>query len=221
MLTYDQTSLVRSFPHSHPFPSSALLIKLWSVRGLPTGSLPLYLHIPLHLPRERHLRCLATWRALCYCREKHSRAILTPPQRHSPLSSPSLALPRWAPCTLSTWCKIKDDFPFSLNGTEKRPIRSHYWEHFKTQRQPSTSYRITLFRLWFTDAEANWYRRMDASVSSDQSADEMSLLTVQRNELHMKRFGLTDFLLINFKGLSNYFVQVQRKSPTTALHVPL
>lgn len=56
-------------------------------------------HTPLHLPWETHLRCLATWRALCYCREKHSRARLTP-HRITPFS----LLPLWLSNQLNVFC---------------------------------------------------------------------------------------------------------------------
>lgn len=185
MLTSDQTSPVISFPHSPPSLFSlsllcsfiALLMKQWSVSGLPAGSLPPYLHTALHLPGESHLRCLATWSALCYCREKHSRAILTRPQSYSPLSSPSpapLSVLHLEHLWTRGW-KIKVDFSlwFKLDG--KADDIELLRGALQIESQQSTSNCITLVWLWFTAVEVNWVRKTHKSVCTDhQSADETS-----------------------------------------------
>lgn len=144
---------VISFPHSHPslsfhcFPNETV-ISVGITRWL----------APPHLPGESHLRCLATWRALCYCREKHSRAILTPPQAFSPLSFPCLPLyptKRLPPSALNEDEKSKSTFLDTFNWKEKR-MELFLYTALQIQFQSNTSYCITLVWLWFTAVEANW-----------------------------------------------------------------
>lgn len=88
-LTYHQTTLAISFLHVHPFFCSFIALnETDQCQDYPPAVSPLYLHTLLHLPGESRFRCLATWSALCYCRLRHSRAILTPPS--PPVNPPGL-----------------------------------------------------------------------------------------------------------------------------------
>lgn len=109
----------------------------WSVSGIPAGLLPLYLHTPLHLPGESHLRCLATWRALCYCREEHSRAKLTPTQAYSFVYSPLALYPTEHLIRSALWSiKIKIIINFGqyqviIGGTSDIiPVKHKLIQHF-------------------------------------------------------------------------------------------
>lgn len=186
-------------------------MKQWSVSGLPAGRLPLYLQSPLHLPGESHLRCLATWRALCYCREKHSRAILTPPQAYSPLSFLCLALlSHWLPFTFCTLEyhdeKSKSTLLYELNWKEKWTMLSYLYGEHQMQCQSNTSYCITLAWLWFTALEAkrDWkiHNKTHLSVCVVIRALMKPLCEfwrLNRKQLHLRRFSLVSFLVWNLK----------------------
>lgn len=170
----------------------AVFMKLWSVSGLPAGWLPHYLHTLLHLSGESHVRCVATWRVLCYCREKHSRAILTPPQPYSPSSSPSLLLYSTERLTHHKHKveKSKSTFLYGSNWGKKRKRSSDHTRRFKHKANWAQA-----ALLWF-GFDLQMLKQTETETT-DTKCVQSSERWWDLKELHLKSFQMT---LSKFRG---------------------